>query len=87
MSHSQTQNRLLGTLRLAVEVYNTKMGSLHIIKTDDIAEWFTQNGTYKFLHRNNLTDKVSSVFVAAERQQSSPHPTLFSAVRTYKNYE
>lgn len=55
----RTQNRLLSTLRLAVEVYNSKMGSLHVIKTDDIAEWFTHNGTYKFLHRNNLTDKVS----------------------------
>lgn len=58
---SESYQNALGMLYSAVNFNHNDMSDLTVIRTDDIAEWFTHNSTYKFLHRNNQSDLVSTV--------------------------
>lgn len=57
---TQTYMYALGLLYDAVNLNVNEMRNMQAIRTDEIAEWFALNNTYKFLHRNNQSDVVSS---------------------------
>lgn len=55
------QDRWLKALNDALNLFTIRPLHWNVIDTNDIAEWFTQNDTYKFLKRHDRNEKVNTI--------------------------